>query len=713
MSIKGLFASQTNLWSASQSNIWKIESDYTITQLSEDVTDVPIYFAQCAVPTGAFTPSYSTAGTTTFTVPANVNSITITAVGAGGGGGGAASGAIIPNPNPNTNVSSGGGGGGAGGYATDTFAVSPGDVLEIFIASGTTGGAGGYPSGADGDNPAPGSETTVTNLSTATLLLSASCGDPGLGGGCTAATYTSEGLGGAGGVPVVGTGGDGGTGGTGEIVAVNKFGVGGGTGSWWRASTAGADGTGDSAGSGGASTNSLSAGVGGGGGGSYGGFGGVGASGTGQDGTFGAGGSGGGGILGTSTASAGGNGGDGAVYLSYSTSSAYTPEGIIFLHNRTNAWTIANGSTTLTPVLQQPDAGAGFPQGPLACGTIYLDGYIFVMDESGRIYNSGIEDPTTWGALDYITAGSDPDYGVAIAKQLNYIVAFNTYSTQFFYNAGNAEGSPLGANISANINIGCVNGDSVATFENTTIWVGQSRTYGKAVYQLEGISPKRISTRNIEKILEKTDWLSEVYSTALKFRGHTYYILTLVNQDADEDSLTLVYDLEQQIWVKWDSNLSDYVEDNPGYFMGAYFANFDNVPMVGSLIDNKIYEIVVSGIDTFSDTESAPIICSGETEIYDSGSTKRKFYRRLEVIGDRPASVMTLEISHFKDDYSVESNPRVVDLFATNARPQLVALGSDRRRAWKWTTTNDYGATIRLEALEVDFDLGGLSNEQG
>ena len=87
-------------------------------------------------PPAAFTDTYSTAGTTTWTVPPGVTSITVDARGAGGAGGGSTS--------PVTG-SLGGAGGGGGAYASSTLSVTPGQQLTIVVpgqAAGASGAAG-------------------------------------------------------------------------------------------------------------------------------------------------------------------------------------------------------------------------------------------------------------------------------------------------------------------------------------------------------------------------------------------------------------------------------------------------------------------------------------------------------------------------------------------------------------------------------------------
>ena len=90
----------------------------------------------------------------------------------------------------------------------------------------------------------------------------------------------------------------------------------------------------------------------------------------------------------------------------------------------------------------------------------------------------------------------------------------------------------------------------------------------------------------------------------------------------------------------------------------------------------------------------------------DNGSTKRKFYGRLEIIGDKVAA--TMQIRHSGDDYNTWSNYRTVDLNAS--RSQVYLSGADRRRAWEFLVTSN--APLRLDAAEVDFRIGEMDQEQ-
>lgn len=178
-------------------------------------------------------------------------------------------------------------------------------------------------------------------------------------------------------------------------------------------------------------------------------------------------------------------------------------------------------------------------------GLVFLDGTYYVMTPEGTIHGSAINNPASWSALNVISVQNEPDRAVMLARQLNLIVAFGEYSTEFFYDAANPTGSPLGSYASAFLEIGCANANSVAYAENTIFFMSSARHKGRSIQILEGTNPRVVSTPNIDRLLDADD-LANISSAFLKFDGHGYYILTLGTL-----GVTLAYDLTANLWAVW------------------------------------------------------------------------------------------------------------------------------------------------------------------
>ena len=153
------------------------------------------------------------------------------------------------------------------------------------------------------------------------------------------------------------------------------------------------------------------------------------------------------------------------------------------------------------------------PPGNWVPGIAYLNNAFYVAVGynnsiyDNRIYNSNptTGDPNTWNASSYVTFYQTGDTIVGICKHLNYIVVFGNFSTQFFYDNGANQpypASPLAVAESYTNEIGCADGNSVVATNNTVLWVGTSKAYGKSVYMMDGVSPIKISTNYVDKFLE-------------------------------------------------------------------------------------------------------------------------------------------------------------------------------------------------------------------
>jgi hypothetical protein len=176
-------------------------------------------------------------------------------------------------------------------------------------------------------------------------------------------------------------------------------------------------------------------------------------------------------------------------------------------------------------------------------GAVYLDGRFFVMNALGEIYQSALEDASSWSSLEFIASQLNSDAGVCLAKINNYVVAFKKYSTEFFYDAANPTGSILSPVQNAAFHIGCAHADSVQDMDGTLVWMGQSRNgFGRTIYSLQGTNPTPISDGQIDKILD-ADSLASIYSWSAKVGSHTLYGITLVTT-----GVTLVYDFTTQLW---------------------------------------------------------------------------------------------------------------------------------------------------------------------
>ena len=364
------------------------------------------------------------------------------------------------------------------------------------------------------------------------------------------------------------------------------------------------------------------------------------------------------------------------------------------------------------PTVTITDSGSGvnatassllsyFPTTGLVAGVAFLDAYVFVGTPAGRVYSCNVGDPTIWNPLDYITAEAESDQSVAICKHLNYVMNFGQWSLEFFYDNANPIDSPLAAATSYKVEVGCANGDSVVPFEQTLAWIGTSLSNGKGIFLLDGTAPTRISTAYIDRILGNSD-MSKVTAYSFKMNGHMFYVCSL-----HDLNITLVYDFNEKMWNQWTmyavgtatSGVTGIYAEQ--YFRPSYFTKVNNDYYLLDDDNGTMYTMS----DLYYTDAGAPIYYRAVSDIVDNGTTKRKFYQRLEIVGDKVGAIM--KVRHTGNDYKTWSNYRSVDL--SKPRAQIYLGGADRRRAWEFLCTD--AVPLRLDSAEIDFKIGEIENE--
>lgn len=418
-------------------------------------------------------------------------------------------------------------------------------------------------------------------------------------------------------------------------------------------------------------------------------------------------------------------------------------------------FTFPVSGTPVTPATGTITATGGRTTVP---GIVYLDGYFFVMDRNGVIYNCALGDATSWNALDFLTANIEPGSGVAIAKSQNYIIAMKSWSTEFFYDAGNSVGSPLSPVMTAFTLIGCASGESVANIDGTVIWVSKTRQKGRAVHIMAGLQQQKVSTSDIERILN-ANTMENVYSYGVKISGHTFYVLGL-----KDSGLTLVYDMTSNTWAQWTSltaqapkscsitsangiataicadhgNSDGSPVTIAGAAQSAYNgtqqvrridANTFTFPVSGSPASPATGSITATGYDetyfkytkyvfcagrdlvlhestgelceiteTVYQDSAKPINVVARTGKIDGGNIERKTNSQVKIIGNKNGGAAALRWSD--DDYTTNSAFRTIDLSSDQAR--LSRCGSFRRRSYELRHVGN--SPVQVSALELEIN---------
>jgi hypothetical protein len=176
-------------------------------------------------------------------------------------------------------------------------------------------------------------------------------------------------------------------------------------------------------------------------------------------------------------------------------------------------------------------------QAPYDCA--YYAGYFLLYMFSGRFYWS--PDGTTWDALDFANTEAAGDGGLRVVVYADMLAFFGTTTIEFWGRTGNADkpfqliqGSVRRFTLGTNLSLSMVG-------EQPFFWGSpEGRTAG--LYTLDGMTPVRLSTDDIERALADTSF---VYVSGFGLLGHT-----IVAVHAPDTGATYWYDLSTGIWSR-------------------------------------------------------------------------------------------------------------------------------------------------------------------
>ena len=351
---------------------------------------------------------------------------------------------------------------------------------------------------------------------------------------------------------------------------------------------------------------------------------------------------------------------------------------------------------------------ANFPAATMVPGWGYLDGTTYVMDVNGNIWGSALEDPSTWTGLNVINASSKGDSGVALATQLNYIIALKQWTSQVFYDAGNpSPGSPLSPVPDSQLPFGCLHAYSVQKIDEILFWITSNQTISPQVAMMENLATRIVSNPSVDRVLDNIVFGSSLtatplYSWSLKHGGHRFYCITSLYLN-----VSLVYDIDQKLWYQW-------TDANGNYWPFSYNTF---VPPSGTTEGLHLFQAIASNppftsmgyiyqVDgDYNFPNDAGQICPLDiyTPNLDFDTIRRKHLNALYFDGDKVPGYLQVRFSD--DDYNTWSNFRSVNM--NSKKPRLTKCGTfHRRRAYHLRYRGN--TTFRIRDMDMQMDIGTL-----
>jgi hypothetical protein len=281
-----------------------------------------------------------------------------------------------------------------------------------------------------------------------------------------------------------------------------------------------------------------------------------------------------------------------------------------------NAYVWNATTTTLTQITD-----SDFRTSDTVC---FKDGYfIFTATDSKVWFNSNLNDPLTYDALDFGSAELQPDNNVACFVNYDEVFILGEWSTEVFQNVAGS-GFPFQRIQGAAYEKGCHARHTPIEWEGSFYFLGGGRNEKTTVFRAGTTAePVNISTDAIDNEIQKFTpaEIAEAFSFSYSVRGAAFIGFTI--KSVDIASKTFVYNvtasklLGRDIWLEQQSGISD------NYWRVNTVDYVYNKLLVTDLEDGRIGYLDIDTYTEYGNTilrvrTTGPIENNGQSAIIDS-----------------------------------------------------------------------------------------------
>ena len=240
---------------------------------------------------------------------------------------------------------------------------------------------------------------------------------------------------------------------------------------------------------------------------------------------------------------------------------------------------------------------AGFPGG---VSIDFLDGYLIVnRPDSQSYFISGLYDALSWSALDFASAESNPDNLLRVFVDHSQLMLLGKYTTEMHADSG-AQQFPFVRNGFA-IDWGIVGPWSIARLDNSVAFLARKRMGEVQVVMYTGGTPRRISTHDIERILNSYPYIDSATAFSFTLDGHPMYVINVAER-------TFMYDLASDCW----SSLKGW---NLNRYRGEIGEPFGNKTVIADYENGNLYYL---DRDTHTDNDEPQVMSITGKHLFNS-----------------------------------------------------------------------------------------------
>lgn len=194
----------------------------------------------------------------------------------------------------------------------------------------------------------------------------------------------------------------------------------------------------------------------------------------------------------------------------------------------------------------------------------WQDGYFIINEpDSQRFYVSEIANGFVWNALDFASAESNPDNLVAVNSDNGNLYLFGEVSTEFWTNTGDID-FPFSRISGGATEWGCAAVDSIVKYDNSLAFLARNKMGEVFVARMSGYQPNRISTPELEYIINNYSAVEDCVSYSYMLGGHPMLVMNFPTGNQ-----TWLYDGLSNAW----SELQDFEGNRHIAELGTNFIN--------------------------------------------------------------------------------------------------------------------------------------------
>lgn len=330
---------------------------------------------------------------------------------------------------------------------------------------------------------------------------------------------------------------------------------------------------------------------------------------------------------------------------------------------------------------------------------LYIDGYVFLIKKNtSEIWNSDVDNPTSWTANSFISAEINADYGRRLFKVKNYIVCIGTNSVEYFWDAGEAPpSSPLKRNDSPVRGVAYITGE--AQIGDTIYFVGQDDRQNIGVYAINSFKVESISNPVVDRSLQpfsstqnsKGNISTDTAASVVSVDGHTFYVLPTTQT-------TWAYEVKDKIWYEWKGS------DGTGLAIQASWPMYDGASYVA--VANRSYISIMSP-KVYQDFGSN-FTCQYTTENFTADTFNWKIIHRfaLDCSKHLQTGTSNATITYSPDDWAPDGvvGTRTINVFSNS--PMCFRLGKFRNVSFRISYADNY--PFFMAGIQLDLNVYGV-----